>query len=114
MKQDCERQAFFISNIAVSAYAAWTSSSHVSLLVGAIGGLGKLAAFVLFASLLMFVVNRSADVWSTAAACLQALPKSIFALIPDRVFVIPEADIMVPEEPRRVPMFQRPPPTFSL
>ena len=80
-----------------------------------IGGFFKLVTSLVLAILLMFVVIHAANLWRVLAACLQALPVSLFALVVDRRCIkrLPAARA-VPNEPNLSPLFQRPPPIFSL
>jgi len=80
-----------------------------------IGGLFKLIASLLLACLLAFVVVHSANICRLVTACLQALPISRFPLAVDRRWVSrSRTTTVIPNEPSLSPLFQRPPPIFSL
>jgi len=78
-------------------------------------GLFKLIAFLVLAYLLAFVVVHSANICRLVLACLHALPVSFFPLAVDRRWAErSQTTTAVPNEPSISPLFQRPPPTFSL
>jgi hypothetical protein len=80
-----------------------------------IGGLFKLIASLAVACLLAFVVVHSASICKQVAAYFHALPISLLVLVvePRRVRRS-QAIVVVPNEPSLSPLFQRPPPIFSL
>ena len=80
-----------------------------------IGGLFKLIAFLLLACLLMFVAVHSAKICELVAACFQALPISLLPLVVRRRWIErSQTTMVVSNELGLSPLFQRPPPTFSL
>jgi hypothetical protein len=80
-----------------------------------IGGFFKLIASLALACLLAFVVVHSASICKLVAACFHALPVSLFVFVVEPRWVRrSQAMIVVPNEPSLSPLFQRPPPIFSL
>jgi hypothetical protein len=80
-----------------------------------IGGFFKLVTALVLAYLLAFVVVHSANICKLVAACLKALPISLFPVVVDRRWLEwPRSTIAVLNEPSLSPLFQRPPPIFSL
>jgi hypothetical protein len=80
-----------------------------------IGGFFKLVASLMLACLLAFVVVHSPNIRKLVAACLRALPISLLPVVVDRRWLErPRTTITVPHEPSLSPLFQRPPPIFSL
>jgi hypothetical protein len=80
-----------------------------------LGGVFKLMVSVALACLLAFVVVHSANIYRALAAGLHALPASYFPLTVDRRWAEEfQTTVMVPNEPSLSPLFQRPPPLFSL
>jgi hypothetical protein len=80
-----------------------------------LGGLFKLIASLALVCLLAFVVVHSANISELVAACFRALPVSLFPIVVERRWARrPPATIVVPDEPSLSPLFQRPPPIFSL
>jgi hypothetical protein len=80
-----------------------------------IGGFFKLIASLALACLLAFVVVRLADISQLVAARFHVLPASLFPFVVEQRWVRrSEAMIAVPDEPSLSPLFQRPPPIFSL
>ena len=80
-----------------------------------IGGFFKLVTALVLAYLLAFVVVHSPNIRKLVAAFLRALPISLFPLVVARRWVErSQANIVVPNEPSLSPLFQRPPPIFSL
>jgi hypothetical protein len=79
-----------------------------------IGGLFKLLASLALACILAFVVVHSPNIAKLAAACLRAIPVSLFPLIVDRRWLKrSRTSLVVLNEPSLSPLFQRPPPIFS-
>jgi hypothetical protein len=77
-------------------------------------GLGRTIGTLLFATVLMFTIVRSADLYRTISTCLLALPLSWVAPVFDCGFAsIPSFDLLVASEPALSPIAQRPPPIFS-
>jgi hypothetical protein len=77
-------------------------------------GIGKSIAIVLFCSVLMFTIVRSADLYRTISSCLRALPLSWLAPVFDCGWLsLPSMGLLVPSEPALSPVAQRPPPNFS-
>jgi hypothetical protein len=77
-------------------------------------GIGKSISVLLFCSLLMFTIVRSADLYRTISSCLQALPLSWLAPVFDCGWLsLPAMGLLVPSEPALSPVAQRPPPNFS-
>jgi len=80
-----------------------------------VGGLFKLVASLVLACLLAFVVVHSANIRRLLIACLRALPVCFFPLAVDRRWAEQSrTTIAVPNGPSLSPLFQRPPPVFSL
>jgi len=78
-------------------------------------GLFKLIAFLVLACLLAFVVVHSANIRRLVIAWLHALPVCFFPLAVDRRRAErSQTSIAAPNEPSLSPLFQRPPPIFSL
>jgi hypothetical protein len=113
MSQDRYRQAF--RNTSICLLAVWLSHHAPPLLISLIGGCGKLIVSLVLASLLIFVVSRSADICNAAIAFVQSLPTSLFLLVPGYApsKQLP-ADVVLPIAPSLSPRFQRPPPCLSL
>ncbi len=79
------------------------------------GGFFKLIASLMLACLLAFVVVHSPNLSKLLAACLRALPITLFRLAIDRRWVgRSHWTTTVQNEPSLSPLFQRPPPIFSL
>jgi hypothetical protein len=80
-----------------------------------IGGFFKLVASLALACLLAFVVVQSANICRLLIACLHARPVCLLPLAIDRRWAQrSQTTIAVPDEPSLSPLFQRPPPIFSL
>jgi hypothetical protein len=80
-----------------------------------IGGLFKLAGSLALACLLAFVIVHSPNVGKLLASCLRTLPVRYFPSVVDRRWEDQsQTNIVVPNEPSLAPLFQRPPPIFSL
>lgn len=80
-----------------------------------IGGFFKLVASLTLACLLAFVVVQSANICRLLIACLHALLVCFFPLAVDRRWAERlQTTIVVPNGPSLSPLFQRPPPIFSL
>ena len=80
-----------------------------------IGGFFKLIASLLLACLLAFVVVHSPSLSKILAACLRVLPITLFGLVADRRWVRRlRRTLVFQDEPSLSPLFQRPPPIFSL
>lgn len=80
-----------------------------------IGGLSKLIVSAVLAYLLAFVVVHAPNICKLVAACVKALPISLFPLVVDwRWIERLQATIIIPSEPRLPVLFQRPPPIFLL
>ena len=80
-----------------------------------VGGFFKLVASLMLACLLAFVVVQSANVYRLLTACLHARRVSLLPLVVDRRWVErSQTTVAVPDEPSLSPLFQRPPPVFSL
>ncbi len=78
-------------------------------------GLFKLVASLALACLLAFVVVHSADICRLITACLRALPLSYFPLAVDwRWAERSHTAIADLNQPSLAPLFQRPPPIFSV
>jgi hypothetical protein len=110
MSQHCYRQAF--RNVSICLLVVWLLHYGPALVIG---GFGKLIASLVLASLLMFVVSRSADICRATIAFVQSLPTSLFLLVPDYASSkqLP-ADVIIPAAHSLTPRFQRPPPFLSL
>jgi hypothetical protein len=77
-------------------------------------GIGKSVAVLLFCSVLMFTIVRSADLYGTLSSCLQAFPLSWLAPVFDCGWMsLPSTGLLVPSEPALSPVAQRPPPSLS-
>jgi hypothetical protein len=77
-------------------------------------GIGKSIGILLFCSVLMFTIVRSAELYRTITSCLQALPLSWLAPVFDCGWLsLPSMGLLVPSEPTLSPIAQRPPPIFS-
>lgn len=77
-------------------------------------GLWRTIGTLVFATVLMFTVMRSADLYKTITYCLKALPLSWVAPVFD--CGLPSTAsicLVVPREPALSPLAQRPPPIFS-
>ena len=80
-----------------------------------IGGFFKLIASPALACLLAFVVVHSAGIRKLVVACFHALPVSLFPFVVEQRWVRrSQVMIVAPNEPSLSPLFQRPPPIFSL
>jgi len=80
-----------------------------------IGGFFKLVASLVLAYLLAFVIVQRANIYKLVGACLRAIPMPPVPLLVDRRWVKRwQTTIVVPNGPSLSPLFQRPPPTFSL
>ena len=80
-----------------------------------VSGLLKLIAFLALACLLSFVVVNAGAIRRAAAACLKALPRFFFSLFVDARWVKQSlTTFVVPKPPSLAPLFERPPPVFSL
>jgi len=77
------------------------------------GELGRLLAFLIFASLLTFVVVHSAEIRRVALAFLESLRLPLLSLLVDPWSVEYPPAIAVPSEPNLSALFQRPPPVVS-
>jgi hypothetical protein len=77
-------------------------------------GIGKSIGVLLFCSVLMFTIVRSADLYRTISSCLQAFPLSWLAPVFDCGWLsLPSTGLLVPSEPALSPVAQRPPPSLS-
>jgi hypothetical protein len=80
-----------------------------------IGGFFKLVASIVLAYLLAFVLVYRTNVFKILAAGLKVSRISGFSLVLDRRWAgRSQTTITVPDPPRLSPLFQRPPPIFSL
>lgn len=80
-----------------------------------IGGFFKLLASLAFACLLAFVVVQSANICRLLIAWLCARPVCLSKLVGSRRWAErSQTTIPVPNGPSLSPLFQRPPPIFSL
>jgi hypothetical protein len=80
-----------------------------------IGGFFKLIASLVFACLLAFVIVHSANIRRFVIAYLRVLPISLLPFVADRRwFEKPHTTVIVANESNLSPLFQRPPPIFSL
>src|SRR5260221_10561905 len=80
-----------------------------------VGGFSKLLASLVLAYLLAFVVIHPTDAFKRVAACLEALPVALAPLVVERQWIEESnASFAVPNKPSLAPLFQRPPPIFSL
>ena len=80
-----------------------------------IGSVFKLIASLALGCLLAFVAVHSANIRRLVIACLHSLPVSYFPLAVDRRWAErSQTPAAVPNEPSLSPLFQRPPPIFSL
>jgi len=112
MSQDRYRQA--LRNVFICMLVGWLSHYVPPLLISFIGGFGKLVTLLVLASLLMFVVSRSADICNAAITFVQTMPTSLFLLVPDSASSQQLPDVVLPVAPSPSPRFQRPPPFLSL
>jgi hypothetical protein len=77
-------------------------------------GIGKSISVILFCSVVMFTIVRSADLYRTITSCLQPFPVSWLAPVFDCKWMSPPSmDLLVPSEPALSPIAQRPPPSRS-
>ena len=98
-------------NVASYLLVCGLVNDHSSFVVR---GFGKLLVFLVFASLLMFVVVHSAEIRRVAVAFFEALRLPLFSLVVDSGSVErPPTDMAVPNKPFLPSLFQRPPPIFS-
>jgi hypothetical protein len=80
-----------------------------------IGGFFKLVASLVLACLLAFVVVHTPNICKLVAACFRLFPTPFCPLVVDRRWAgRPQTNIAVAYEPTLPPLFQRPPPIFSL
>jgi hypothetical protein len=80
-----------------------------------IGGFFKLIASIVLAYLLAFVVTHRTNIFKMLAARLKLSPMSGFSLVANRHWAgRSQKTITVPDPPSLSPLFQRPPPIFSL
>jgi hypothetical protein len=80
-----------------------------------IGGLFKLIASLVFVCLLAFVVVHSANIRRFVTAYLRVLPVSLLPFVADRRwFEKSHTPVVGANEPDLSPLFERPPPIFSL
>lgn len=79
-----------------------------------VSGFGKLIVFLLFASLLAFVVVHSSEIRRLAIAFFETLKLPSFALLVDPEPVEQPPILVVANTPLLAFLFQRPPPSFSL
>jgi hypothetical protein len=83
---------------------------HSLLLAGITGSV----SFLCFSLLLMFVVGRAPQAYTTITACLKAVPLSwVAAVLAARRRRILTPLRRLPSERALAPSFQRPPPLFS-
>jgi hypothetical protein len=76
-----------------------------------VGGFGRLLAFLVFASLLLFVVVHSAAIRRVAVAFFEALRLPLFCLLVDPGCIErPLTATAVPKKATLSPLFQRSPP----
>jgi hypothetical protein len=80
-----------------------------------IAGFFKLVVSLVLACLLAFVIVHSPNIGKLLASCLRALPVRFFPSVVDRQWEErSQTNILVSNEPSLAPLFQRPPPLFSL
>jgi hypothetical protein len=79
-----------------------------------VNGFGKLIVFLLFASLLAFVVVHSSEIRRLAIAFFETLKLPLFALLVDPQRLKQPAIVVIRSTPFFSPRFQRPPPLPSL
>jgi hypothetical protein len=79
-----------------------------------IGGLLKLLVFLLLAYLFLFAVVNSSSIGRVIATCWRVLPVLLFAFSEDRWIDPSSAGLPIPHQPSLAPLFERPPPAFSL
>lgn len=80
-----------------------------------LGGLFKLIVSLAVACLVAFVVVHSANICRLIIARLQTLPASYFPLAVNRRWAEQsQAAVAIPTPPSLYPLFQRPPPLFTL
>jgi hypothetical protein len=80
-----------------------------------LGGFFKLIASLALACLLAFVVVHSANICKLVAACFQVLPVSLFPVVIEWQWAHrSQAMIAFSDGPSLSPLFQRPPPIFSV
>lgn len=80
-----------------------------------IGGFLKVVASIVLAYLLAFVFVQRTNIFKLLAAGLELSPMSGFSLFVNRHWAErPQKTIAVPDGPSLSPLFQRPPPIFSL
>ena len=81
-----------------------------------IGGFLKLVASIVLAYLLAFVFVQRTNIFKLLAAGLKLSPMSGFSLFAKNQHWAerPQKTIAVPDAPSLSPLFQRPPPIFSL
>jgi hypothetical protein len=79
-----------------------------------IGGIGRFAAFLILASLLLFVVSQSTDICRAVAVRYRSSRAFLFAVVLDQELVWPPvADDFNPAEPALPSRFQLPPPRIA-
>lgn len=79
-----------------------------------IGGIGRFAAFLILASLLLFVVSQSTDICRAVAVRYRSSRAFLFAVVLDQEPVWPPvADDFNPAEPALPSRFQLPPPRIA-
>jgi len=110
MGQDRYARAFL--SIAWCLFVCCLVKYHPSLLAR---GFSKLLIFLVFGSLLMFVVVHSAEIRRVAVVLLEPLRLPLFSLVVDPGWIErPPTPIPAPEKATLPPLFQRPPPVSSL
>lgn len=108
MGQYCRRQIFWNT-----AYFLLVCAVDFRPLL--LGGLFKLVVSLAVACLVALVVVHSANICRLIIACLHALPTSYFPLTVNRRGAEPwQPAAAIPTLPGLSPLFQRPPPLFSL
>jgi hypothetical protein len=107
----CYRQSQIFLSVACGVVICCVADLRLFL----IGSLFKVVAFLLLAYLLAFVVLDSANIWRLLIVSLSALATDFFPwFVARRWTARSQTTIAVPNEPSLSPLFQRPPPLFSL